>query len=877
MSHLSAILPIIRSQMSSIRMPTPHSHVYKDECVYSFDTPYFETGLYLNLLTMHGVGDRFLALDSQRTGCKLYLFQKWRKVKKQDTKDEGELQPSKLAIGVEGGFGLDPTTETIKEHALCVFNGSDKAFVPLPCMDLPEYLSNILQACIDHEGMIVAMQASSSWSADDVKIVSKYADGLEQINAHHKKISSDPSTWVDEATGEAGNLWLNLSTGYIGGGRKNWDGSGGSGSALQHFIDTGKKYPLVVKLGTITPHGAEVWSYADDEDCLVIDPKLSEHLAFWGIDIMQMSKTEKTLQEMEVSLNLSYDWSRILGANGEAAGKKVTGAGYLGFQNLGNSCYMNSALVALLNIEEFRSRYLNSRPALLEGLRGASADPLNDLPIQLSKLAEGVLMPIYVTNPDLPEGKKGDNEEEDLNAYPLAPRMFKQLMGKGGGEWATGRQQDVSEYLNFLLERIAAAEKEKGFSPLTPSLFDFHVEAKLRSGGEVFMLNRGDRTLYTSLDLPVPLQAAVKEGDEGKDSEEGGEMKRARVEGEAKQGEGREGSSAAKGGEGEGLTVPFDACLQAYLSPEHLNMRHPRTNVPGDFVKTTRMATFPPYLWVRVGRYYVGENWVPRKITATVPMPAHLDLTPYRGRGLEEGEVMLDEVSAASNASNAAASAAPVDAPDLTNLINELTNMGFEYYACARAASQHPHSLEDALSWLLEHMGDAGVNDPFDISAAGADAHAAMDVSPDADFGKGEGVSTLGVGLLMSMGYTEDQCKAALISNVNDIERAADWLLSHSDQLDLLVPEILASESKGASTASPAANPVLDSPNGQYSLVAIISHIGKSLDHGHYVCHVYKDNQWVLFNDDKVCVVEKAPLGHGFLYLYRRDDHVPSL
>ncbi|RYH07439.1 hypothetical protein EON65_41775 [archaeon] len=61
--------------------------------------------------------------------------------------------------------------------------------------------------------MIVAMQASNTWSADDVKIVSKYADGLEQVNAQHKKISSDPATWVDEATGEVGNLWLNLSTG----------------------------------------------------------------------------------------------------------------------------------------------------------------------------------------------------------------------------------------------------------------------------------------------------------------------------------------------------------------------------------------------------------------------------------------------------------------------------------------------------------------------------------------------------------------------------------------------------------------------------------------------------------------------------------------
>ncbi|RYH07441.1 hypothetical protein EON65_41785 [archaeon] len=66
----------------------------------------------------------------------------------------------------------------------------------------------------------------------------------------------------------------------------------------------------------------------------------------------QLSPTYPAPVHPQVSLNLSYDWSRILGANGEAAGRKVTGAGYLGFQNLGNSCYMNSALMALLNIGE---------------------------------------------------------------------------------------------------------------------------------------------------------------------------------------------------------------------------------------------------------------------------------------------------------------------------------------------------------------------------------------------------------------------------------------------------------------------------------------------------------------------------------------------
>ena len=53
---------------------------------------------------------------------------------------------------------------------------------------------------------------------------------------------------------------------------QNWDGSGGNGAAVRHFEATGKKYPLAVKLGTITPHGADVFSYAEDD--MVTDPKL---------------------------------------------------------------------------------------------------------------------------------------------------------------------------------------------------------------------------------------------------------------------------------------------------------------------------------------------------------------------------------------------------------------------------------------------------------------------------------------------------------------------------------------------------------------------------------------------------------------------------
>jgi len=127
---------------------------------------------------------------------------------------------------------------------------------------------------------------------------------------------------------------------------------------------------------------------------------------------------------------------------------------------------------------------------------------------------------------------------------------------------------------------------------------------------------------------------------------------------------------------------------------------------------------------------------------------------------------------------------------------------------------------------------------------------------------------------------------------------AADWLFSHAEDLDAAVAQVQGSASSGP-TSSSAAGVRADDGEGKYTLVGIISHLGKSTDHGHYVCHLKKDGQWVLFNDEKVskyvgsltlsaffigfflCVFfsisqvgkcKKVPIEYGFMYLYRRND-----
>jgi ubiquitin carboxyl-terminal hydrolase 5/13 len=86
----------------------------------------------------------------------------------------------------------------------------------------------------------------AAWVADKKKI-SAYAMYLQQLG---NGVIVPPTGWKCSKCVKTDNLWLNLTDGMILCGRKLWDGSGGNNHAIEHYQET--KYPLAVKLGTIT-------------------------------------------------------------------------------------------------------------------------------------------------------------------------------------------------------------------------------------------------------------------------------------------------------------------------------------------------------------------------------------------------------------------------------------------------------------------------------------------------------------------------------------------------------------------------------------------------------------------------------------------------
>ena len=73
-------------------------------------------------------------------------------------------------------------------------------FFPLPAPELPEFVSNVAMAIIEHGGMKSKMSVDS-WDASNELIKSKYAESLVQLPG--KPISQDATTWACEMSGEA--------------------------------------------------------------------------------------------------------------------------------------------------------------------------------------------------------------------------------------------------------------------------------------------------------------------------------------------------------------------------------------------------------------------------------------------------------------------------------------------------------------------------------------------------------------------------------------------------------------------------------------------------------------------------------------------------
>lgn len=259
------------------------------------------------------------------------------------------------------------------------------------------------------------------------------------------------------------------------------------------------------------------------------------------------------------------------------------------------------------------------------------------------------------------------------------------------------------------------------------------------------------------------------------------------------------------------------------------------------FFRTTSLASFPDYLLIHLKKFTLREDWIPIKLDVAIEMPDQLDLKTLRGLGLQSGEELLPEL---------AGSEPPPPVFDQA-ILSQLTDMGFPPEACKRALFfTENRGLDAATNWVMEHIADSDFAEPF--------------VPPGIDTKPGKTSfkpNEEALAMVMSMGFTREQATKALKATDNNLERAADWIFSHQAELD--APDVEEGPApdnsfRDGSERELYRNLFLNLSLNDYflipgyKLVGFISHMGTSTMVGHYVCHLLKDNRWIIFNDEKV-------------------------
>ncbi|XP_007422845.1 ubiquitin carboxyl-terminal hydrolase 13 isoform X2 [Python bivittatus] len=790
--------------------------------------------------TFLGFGREHVERHYRKTGQCVYLHMK-RHMREKVTGASGGALPkrrnTKLFLDLESNSDLNNEDYEYEDEAkLVIF--PDHYEIPLPNIEeLPALVTIACDAVLSSKSPY-RKQDPDSW--EEELQVSKHANILVQMD---NGVRIPPSGWKCSKCDLRENLWLNLTDGSILCGKWFFDGSGGNGHALEHYKEMG--YPLAVKLGTITPDGADVYSF--DEEEAVLDPHIAKHLAHFGIDMLQMHITENGLRDNDIKPRVS-EWEVIQESGMKL--KPMYGPGYTGMKNLGNSCYINSVLQAIFSIPEFQRAYVGNLPRIFDY---SSLDPTQDFNTQMAKLGHGLLSGQYSKPPgksELIEQVMKEQHKPQHNG--ISPRMFKAFVSKGHPEFSSSRQQDAQE---FFLHLINLIERNRIGSENPSDVFRFLVEERTQCC-QTRKVRYTERVDYL-MQLPVAMEAATN-----KDELIAYELKR------------REAETARRPPpEVVRARIPFSACLQAFSEPENVeDFWSSALQAKSAGVKTSRFASFPEYLVVQIKKFTFGVDWIPKKLDVSIDMPDLLDISHLRATGLQPGEEELPDISP------------PVIIPDDPKApdfdessVMQLAEMGFPLEACRKAVYYTGNmGAEVAFNWIIAHMEEPDFAEPLSIPGYGGTAFPGTGGSgvPGLDNQPPEEM----VAIIASMGFQRNVAIQALRATNNNLEHALDWIFSHPEPEEEteIASEVMNIENHVNANILAESDPegprIKDGP-GRYELFGFISHMGTSTMSGHYVCHLKKEGRWVIYNDLKVCASEQPPRELGYIYFYHR---IPS-
>lgn len=286
--------------------------------------------------------------------------------------------------------------------------------------------------------------------------------------------------------------------------------------------------------------------------------------------------------------------------------------------------------------------------------------------------------------------------------------------------------------------------------------------------------------------------------------------------------------------------VSFDTCLAQLTSDEIVEFNCPNCKTKTEAVKSTKFLTFPQYLVTKMERMKL-VNWVPQKLAIPIILSDDktVELDAFRSKGLQEGEEILENVEEEE------------EEPAIDeNTVSQLMEMGFTRNRCLRAViATDNNGAEVAMNWLFEHMDDPSLDNSIEKKSKKNNNSVTADAA--------------NVALLVDMGFNSTKAEKALIETNNNIERAIDWLSSHfEDDIELTSDQANTNNMEEDES---------DNKPAKYELIGFITHMGTSTQCGHYVIHLRHNNEWYLYNDEKVVkVADDLPVENAYMYLFKR-------
>lgn len=848
-----------------------------------YETPCAAHGLDICLICFSGLccGERnHSALHARKTGHNLRLNLRTREVPKPErSSDEAEVKKPRVI-----------QLENVEvEHEYTVYCAVCRTEVERTLGKLPEAIDALVlsQSAMDKVALETFTEPDLS-ECEHTLCLEQAANANMITSTEHVRCGDCDLT---------SNLWLCMTCGYLGCGRRQFDGSGGNGHAIDHSHGAG--HWLVCKLGTITPEGsADLYCYKCDDARK--DESLAQHLAHFGIDVASQTKTEASMAELSIeqTLNIKFDSDVDDGVKRTPA----YGPGLCGLVNIGNTCYMNSVLQTLAHHDKFMERYFE--PFAEHILECKMLRPSQCWQCQWGKLFYGILSGEFSEPPS-------SDDPTASKARGISPRMLRQLVCKGSAEFLSGRQQDAMEFMQFVLTQIRREEHRNGPLADPTRFFDFTRQARFECqtcGGVRYVDEPAsnlelDVTIDKADNAAAVLAAKAEYGDKLKayEAQYQAELAAAKAEFDAKRAERvaqKEAEAAAQraaaaatmtletgtasldGAESRDATpaaaaagdakpqdsgdvfkpppkkypkyegpvpeVPFESCFRSSCAAEVVDFSCPSCATRTKAVKRTLFKNFPDTLLIQFRRFeFFGI--IPRKLDANVHVPMSVDLSDYQSRGLQPGERELPE----SAASAPAAAAAPqIDAA----MLQQMLDMGFPELRCRRALAKTSNaSSEAAIMWLFEHESDADIDAPLEPAAPAAPA-----------------LDEAVVSQLCDMGFARPGVVYALQRTQGDLERAIEFLFSHD------VDAEMRSAAEASLQIEPQSNAAAPEPTDvrppRYELVAAVDHRGVSYESGHYVAHVRTGDNWFLFNDARVFSEPEPMLAKAYFYMYRKAD-----